>query len=84
MEPGSRRRVVDMLVLEQLADDWQIAVPEAEVDAYINLEAQQRGIPPGEHKANLAKEHKLEELRGSARISATVDEMIRRAGGEVE
>jgi trigger factor len=84
MEPGSRRRVLDMLVLEQLADDWQIAVPEAEVDGYINLEARQRGIPPGEHKANLAKEHKLEELRGSARISATVDEMIRRAGGEVE
>ena len=84
MEPGSRRRVLDMLVLEQLADDWQIAVPEAEVDAYINLEARQHGIPPGEHKANLAKEHKLEELRGSARISATVDEMIRRAGGEVE
>jgi trigger factor len=84
MEPGSRRRVLDMLVLEQLADDWQIAVPETEVDAYITMEARQRGIPPGEHKANLAKEHKLEELRGSARVSATVDELIRRAGGEVE
>ncbi|HOC42918.1 MAG TPA: trigger factor [Thermoanaerobaculales bacterium] len=84
MEPGSRRRVLDMLVLEQLADDWQIAVPEADVDAYVSLEARQRGIPAGEHKANLAKEHKLEELRGSARISATVDEMIRRVGGEVE
>jgi len=84
VEPGSRRRVLDMLVLEQLADSWQIAVPEADVDTYIGLEARQRGIPPGEHKANLAKEHKLEELRGSARISATVDEMIRRVGGEVE
>jgi len=84
VEPGSRRRVLDMLVLEQLADDWQMAVPEADVDAYISLEARQQGIPPAEHKANLAKEHKLEELRGSARISATVDEMIRRAGGEVE
>jgi FKBP-type peptidyl-prolyl cis-trans isomerase (trigger factor) len=76
--------VLDMLVLEQLAETWQIAVPEADVDAYINLEARQRGIPAGEHKANLAKERKLEELRGSARISATVDEMIRRVGGEVE
>jgi len=84
MEPGSRRRVLDMLVLEQLADEWQIAVPEADVDAYVSLEARQRGIPAGEHKANLAKEHKLEELRGSARISATVDEMIRRVGGEVD
>lgn len=84
VEPGSRRRVLDMLVLEQLADSWQIAVPEADVDAYISLEARQRGIPPGEHKANLAREHKLEELRGSARISATVDDMIRRVGGEVE
>jgi len=84
VEPGSRRRVLDMLVLEQLADAWQITVPEADVDAYISLEARQRGIPAGEHKANLAKEHKLDELRGSARISATVDEMIRRVGGEVE
>ena len=84
MEPGSRRRVLDMLVLEQLADEWHIAVPEADVDGYVSLEARQRGIPPAEHKANLAKEHKLEELRGSARISATVDEMIRRVGGEVD
>jgi FKBP-type peptidyl-prolyl cis-trans isomerase (trigger factor) len=84
VEPGSRRRVLDMLVLEQLADDWQMAVPEADVDAYISLEARQQGIPPAEHKANLAKEHKLEDLRGSARISATIDEMIRRVGGEVE
>jgi trigger factor len=83
-EPGSRRRVLDMLVLEQLADEWEIVVPEADVDAYIAAEARQRGIPPGEHKANLAKERKLDDLRGSARISSTIDEMIRRAGGEVE
>lgn len=83
-EPGSRRRVLDMLVLEQLAEEWEIPVPEADVDAYIAAEARQRNIPPGEHKANLAKEHKLDELRGSARISATIDEMIRRAGGEVD
>jgi len=43
MEPGSRRRVLDMLVLEQLADEWQIAVPESDVDAYVSLEARQRG-----------------------------------------
>jgi hypothetical protein len=54
------------------------------VDAYITAEARQRGIPPGEHKANLAKERKLDDLRHSARISAAVDEMIRRAGGEVD
>jgi trigger factor len=84
VEPGSRKRVLDMLVLEQLADEWEVPVPEADVDAYIAAEARQRGIPTGEHKANLAKEHKLDELRGSARISATIDELIRRAGGEVE
>ena len=84
MEPGSRRRVLDMLVLEQLAEAWEIAVPEAEVDAYVASEARQSGIPPAEHKANLAKEDKLDGIRNSARISATINEMIRRAGGEVD
>lgn len=84
MEPGSRRRVLDMLVLEQLADAWEIPVPESEVDAYIASEARQLGIPPGEHKANLAKENRLGGIRSSARISATINEMIRRAGGEVD
>ena len=35
-------------------------------------------------KANLAAEHKLERIRHAAKVAATVDEMIRRAGGEVE
>jgi trigger factor len=84
MEPGARRRVLDMLVLEQLAEAWQIPVPEAEVDGYVAAEAQRMGVPPAEHKANLAKENKLDGIRHSARISATANEMIRRAGGEVD
>ena len=83
-EPGARKRVLDNLVLEQLAKSWQVGVPEAEVDAYITGEARQLGVPPGEHKANLAKEDRLGQIRHAARISATVDELIRRAGGEVE
>lgn len=84
MEPGSRRRVLDMLIVEQLADAWEIPVPESEVDAYVASEASQKGIPPAEHKANLAKEEKLGGIRSSARMSATINEMIRRAGGEVD
>ena len=84
MEPGSRRRVLDMLVLEQLAEAWEIPVPESEVDAYLASEASQKGIPPAEHKANLASEDKLGGIRSSARMSATINEMIRRAGGEVD
>jgi trigger factor len=84
MEPGARRKVLDMLILEQLAEAWETPVPEAEVDSYIASEAAQLNIPPAEHKANLAKEDKLDGLRHSARISATINEMIRRAGGEVE
>jgi trigger factor len=84
MEPGARRRVLDMLVLEQLSESWDIPVPEAEVDSYIAAEAVRLNIPPAEHKANLAKEDKLDGMRHSARISATINEMIRRAGGEVE
>jgi hypothetical protein len=41
-------------------------------------------VPPAEHKANLAKEHRLDQIRHAARMSAVVDELIRRAGGEVD
>ncbi|MFV2071072.1 MAG: trigger factor [Thermoanaerobaculales bacterium] len=83
-EPKARREVLDTLVLEQLAEAWEVTVPEADVDAYLISEAAQQGIPPAEHKANLASENKLDRIRHAARVSATVDEMIRRAGGEVE
>lgn len=83
-EPGSRRKVLDTLILEQLAETWDIGVPENEVDAYVTAEAQQLGHPPAEHKATLASDGKLDQVRHAARVSATVDEMIRRAGGEVE
>ena len=59
-------------------------MPEAEVDAYIAAEASQQGVPPAEHKANLAAEEKLESIRHAARLTSVVDEMIRRAGGEVK
>ena len=82
--PAARRHVADNLVLEQLAMEWETPVPESEVDAYIAAEASQHGIPPAEHKANLAAEEKLEQVRHAARMTSVVDEMIRRAGGEVE
>ncbi|MEJ2581280.1 MAG: trigger factor [Acidobacteriota bacterium] len=83
-EPAARQEVLDTLILEQLAENWDQPVPEAEVDAYVAAEAARQGAPPAEHKANLAAEGKLERVRHAARIAATVDEMIRRAGGEVE
>jgi trigger factor len=83
-EPGARQRALDMLVIEQLGEEWGLEVPESEVDVHISSEAQRLGIPPAEHKANLAKDGRLDGLRHSARMSATIDEMIRRAGGEVE
>ena len=83
-EPQARRKVLDNLVLEQLAELWQVETPEADVDGFIQAEAQRLGLPPAEHKANLAKERRLEQIRYGARLAATVDEMIRRAGGEVD
>ncbi|MCW8983706.1 MAG: trigger factor [Thermoanaerobaculales bacterium] len=83
-EPAARQEVLDTLILEQLAESWETPVPEAEVDAYVAGEAARMGVPPAEHKANLAAERKLERVRHAARVAATVDEMIRRAGGEVE
>jgi len=83
-EPAARQEVLDTLVLEQLAEAWEMSVPEAEVDAYVAAEAARQGTPPAEHKANLAAENKLDRIRHAAKVAATVDEMIRRAGGEVE
>jgi trigger factor len=83
-EPAARQEVLDTLVLEQLAEAWEVPVPESDVDAYVASEATRLGLPPAEHKANLAAEKKLERVRYGARIAATVDDMIRRAGGEVE
>ena len=83
-EPAARQEVLDTLVLEQLTESWDTAVPENEVDAYIAAEAARLGVPPAEHKANLASDNRLERVRHGARIAATVDEMIRRAGGEVD
>ena len=83
-EPAARQEVLDTLILEQLAEAWETPVPEAEVDAYVAAEAARHGVPPAEHKANLAAERKLERVRHAARVAATVDEMIRRAGGGVE
>ncbi len=83
-EPQARLRVVDTLVLEQLGDVWDVEVPENDVDAYIAGEAQQKGIPPAEHKANLVKEDRLDSLRHAARMAAIVSELLRRAGAEEE
>ena len=83
-EPAARQEVLDTLILEQLADEWEVPVPESDVDAYVASEATRLGVPPSEHKANLAAEKKLDRVRHGTRIAATVDEMIHRAGGEVE
>ena len=83
-EPAARQEVLDTLILEQLSAEWETPVPENDVDAYIAAEAARLSVPPAEHKANLASDNRLERIRHGARIAATVDEMIRRAGGEVE
>ncbi len=59
-------------------------MPEQDVDDYVAAEAQRKGIPFAEHKANLAAEHKIEQIRHAARMAETVNEMLRRAGVEVD
>ncbi len=81
-EPEARLRVLDTLVLEQLGEAWDVEVPENDVDAYVAGEAQQKGIPAAEHRANLIKENRLENLRHAARMAAIVSELLRRAGAE--
>lgn len=81
IEPEARRRVLDTLVLEQLTKEWDVKVPEQDVESYIAAEAQKQGIPAAEHKANLESEQRLDQLRHAARLAATVTELIRRGGG---
>lgn len=83
LEPSVRRAVLDNLVLDELAEAWQVEVPEDDVAAYLRKEAHDKGVPPAEHAANLEKEGQLEQIRKAARLSAALDELIRRAGGEV-
>lgn len=84
LEPAVRRRVLDDLVLEQLAEAWEIEVPEETVESIVREQAERLGVPPGEHRADLVKDHRLDELRHAARMSATVDDLLRRAGAEVD
>ncbi len=84
VEPDARRAALDRLVLEQLADRWGIEVPEDDVEAIVREEARRAGVPVGEHRARMEAEGRLAELREGARLARVVDELIRRAGGEVE
>lgn len=84
IEPAARKRVLDSLILEQLAQEWEVAVPEQDVDDYIAAEAQRQNIPSAEHKANLAAENKIEQIRHAARMAETVTELLRRSGVEEE
>ncbi len=83
-EPGARKSALDRLVLEQLAAEWKIPVPEEDVEAYIRQEAARQGVPLGEHRARLEAEGRLPGIRHAARLTKVVDRLIELAGGEVE
>ncbi len=81
IEPSARRKVVDMLILNQLAEEWQISADE-QLDRVVQLQAERIGIPAPEHRANLKKQGKLDEMSYNLRLAGAVSELIRRAGGE--
>jgi len=83
-EPEARKNAMDRLVLEQLAAEWKIPVPEEDVEAYIRQEAARKGVPPGEHRAELEAENRLAGIRHAARLTKVVDRLIEMAGGEVD
>ena len=80
VEPESRKRALDTLILEQLAREWEISVPEEEVDAFIRDQARKQNIPVDEHRANLAADHQIDRLRHAALMAAVVDELFSRLG----
>jgi len=80
LEPSARKRVMDTLILEQLARKWEIPVPEKDVEMYVRSEAQQKGVPVDEHRAALEAEDRLVQIRHAAQMSAVVGEMFSRLG----
>ena len=84
-EPAARQEVLDTLILEQLAEAWEVPVPESEVDAYVAGGGDPSRVfrPPSTRRISRRRKS-WNAIRHAARIAATVDEMIRRAGGEVE
>ncbi len=82
LEPEARRNALDRLVLEQLAEEWELPVPEEDVEAYIRQEAARAGVPVGEYRAKLVAEGRLEGIRRAARLTKVVDRLIEMAGGE--
>ncbi len=83
-EPEARKNALDRLVLEQLAAEWEVAVPEEDVEAYIRQEAARQSVPPGEFRARLEAEGRIPGIRQAARITKVVDRLIEMAGGEVD
>jgi trigger factor len=86
LEPAARRKALDRLALEQMAELLEVTAPEATVDAYIRSEASQQGMSPAELKAKLASEDRLEAIRNAALIEETAKELVRvaREAGERE
>ncbi len=80
LEPGARKRVMDTLVLEQLARKWEVPVPEKDVEMYVRSEAAQKGVPVDEHRAALEAEDRIDQIRHAALMSAVVGEMFSRLG----
>jgi len=78
--PSAEKKVMDELVLDQLAHQWEIKVPEDQVEAYIALNARKQGVPIDEYRANLESEGRLQDLRRAALHAAVVSEMFSRAG----
>ncbi len=84
LEPAARRKALDRLVLEQMAERLDVPVPEATVDAYVRSEAAREGTPPAEYKAKLASEGRLDAIRHAARIDEAARELVEVARGSGE
>lgn len=84
VEPEARKNALDRLVLEQLAEKWEVATPEEDVEAYIAQEAARSGVPVGEHRARLESEGRMEGIRRAAQLTKVVDRLIETAGGETD
>ncbi len=84
-EPAARQEVLDTLILEQLAEslgDRRSRKPRSTPTSRRGRPA--RHVPPASTRPTSPPITGWRRIRHGARIAATVDEMIRRAGGEVE
>lgn len=82
LKASVEERLREELLLDQLASELGVHVSDEDVDAMVQREAQEAGVPFAELKGNLAKSGGLEKIRGILRRERAVAQVLEPQLGE--